>query len=351
MIITTCLEKIRGKHNEILKYKIGTKTRIYFVKPYVLKGLIRDKQIVVDNLTLTSDNRLIDTQKKIKHNSKRLKSNISIEDVTEAMVFIDRDILGMGDSYPDILEEILSMAGIDNIDVWDYSEDDNELMKIHIQAYKKLLSNKKNTSEFFTWFVQMHKDENEETILENIVYHGKTRNTNKTIKALHILDTFGLMLLNNKSITEDTYDSIHSIKKASDEIDVELCSFAYDVANTFFRFLDEKYYLRSNDSYTIGRIQLEDYEEQKVGQYVLRARYNSLKLSNNTSHVVGFNRENKKIRLGIYKIIKDSKEMKLIYEGNVLLDTDKLDITYVSKLIANKLNKLAIEDLKASNNI
>lgn len=350
MINATCLEKIRGKHNEILEYKIVTRNKVYFIKPYVLKGLIKNKQIVVDNLTLTSDNRLIDTQKRIQSKNTKTKSKISLDDVAKAMVFIDRDILGMGDSYPNVVGDVLLMAGIDNIDVWEYSDDDSKLEKIHTQAYKKILDNKKNIGEFFTWFVGLHKDENEETILENIVYHGKTRSTNKVIKVLEILDTFGKMLLDNKLITEDSYDNIHSIKEASDEIDVELCSFAYDVANTFFRFLDEKYYFKSNDSYTIGGIQLEGYDEQKVGQYVLRASYNSLELPNNISHAVGFNREHKKIRLGIYKIVKDFNRTKLTYESNALLDTDKLDVTYVGKLIANKLNKLAIENLRSSNN-
>lgn len=258
--------------------------------------------------------------------------------------------MGMGDSYPDTIDGILSMIGINNIDVWEYSVDDSKLQKIHFEAYKKMLSDKKNVGESFSWFTQIHKDENECAILENIIYHGRTRSKNKVIQALAVLDKFGKTLLNSGLITQDNYNNIHSIKRASDEIDVELCSFAYDVANTFFRFLDEKYYFKSNNSYTIGSIQLEGYEEQKVGQYVFRASYNSLELPNNVSHIVGFNRQGTKVAIGIYKATKGSKGIQLLYEGCTLLNKNKLDVLSISKFIAHKLNKLAVEDLKPTNN-
>ena len=61
MLKAKCIEKIRDKNNHIIGYKIiGNDKKPMPVKPESLKKAIRSGQLEVTNLTLTSDNRLID---------------------------------------------------------------------------------------------------------------------------------------------------------------------------------------------------------------------------------------------------------------------------------------------------
>ena len=62
MMKMKCIAKARDRNNQIVGYKLQDKQgSITIVKPEVLKSAIRAKKIEITNLTLTSDNRLIDT--------------------------------------------------------------------------------------------------------------------------------------------------------------------------------------------------------------------------------------------------------------------------------------------------
>ena len=61
MVQATCIQKFRDKHNNIYGYRIkDTSGKTLDVKSDSLKNAIKNKQIHITNLTLTSDNRLID---------------------------------------------------------------------------------------------------------------------------------------------------------------------------------------------------------------------------------------------------------------------------------------------------
>lgn len=63
MLQAVCLKKFRNKNNQIIGYRIQDKNgNTVDVKPEQLKQAIKNKQISVLNLTLTSDNKLIDTK-------------------------------------------------------------------------------------------------------------------------------------------------------------------------------------------------------------------------------------------------------------------------------------------------
>ena len=63
MIQAICLKKFRNKNNQIIGYRIQDKNgNTLDVKSEYLKQAIKNKQINVINLTLTSDNKLIDTK-------------------------------------------------------------------------------------------------------------------------------------------------------------------------------------------------------------------------------------------------------------------------------------------------
>ena len=57
-----CIQKFRNKRNQIYGYRLQDQQgEIIDVSPTQLKTAIKNKQIHITNLTLTSDNRLIDT--------------------------------------------------------------------------------------------------------------------------------------------------------------------------------------------------------------------------------------------------------------------------------------------------
>lgn len=65
MIKVKCVQKLRDKNGVIKVYKLqDNKGVIKEMTPDKLKELIKDKKLVVSNLTLTSNNRLVDTSEK-----------------------------------------------------------------------------------------------------------------------------------------------------------------------------------------------------------------------------------------------------------------------------------------------
>ena len=77
-----CIEKIRDKNNHIIEYKLINKDKnVTSVKSDELKKAIKSGQIEVVNLTLTSDNRLIDKKSdtSLKHINTSSKPNITAE--------------------------------------------------------------------------------------------------------------------------------------------------------------------------------------------------------------------------------------------------------------------------------
>ena len=91
MLKAKCIEKIRDKNNHIIGYTIiGDDKKPIPVKSEKLKEVIRSGQIEITNLTLTSDNRLIDkksvTSSKLRTTSSKpvntsSKQNINIENL------------------------------------------------------------------------------------------------------------------------------------------------------------------------------------------------------------------------------------------------------------------------------
>lgn len=62
MVEVKCTGKKRDKSNNIIAYMLADRQgAVKILKPCEVKQLIREKKITVVNLTLTSDNRLVDT--------------------------------------------------------------------------------------------------------------------------------------------------------------------------------------------------------------------------------------------------------------------------------------------------
>ena len=163
MIQAKCIQKLRDNKGKIYGYRlIDINGKTQDVEPENLKKAIRNKQIHIVNLTLTSDNRLVDTTEK-QLQSKVLgkaptkpetkNSNNQYHDVAKALVLLDKELLDMGDSYSEVVENRAFSAGtrLNLCDLNDYYEkaeykdciDDNEILdKILYKTYIKLLTNK-----------------------------------------------------------------------------------------------------------------------------------------------------------------------------------------------------------------
>lgn len=89
MIVVRCIEKFRDKNNVIIGYRLqdsqGVAKDVY---PDQLKVAIRNQQITVINLTLTSDNKLIES--KVKNNINKDLYKICCDVADFAKVLINR---------------------------------------------------------------------------------------------------------------------------------------------------------------------------------------------------------------------------------------------------------------------
>lgn len=339
MVYATCIEKFRDKQGRILGYKLQEvgSNKVMPVRPYELKDAIRQNKIKVNNLTLTSDNRLLENKAVAKQN----KGNV-IENVAKAMVYMETIVLGMGDSYTEIVENTTCDAGM-NIEIEDYSM--QELEKIQVRAYIKLLKDKSKIKRVITDYTEYLTEYNEDELLDSITCSGDTRDNNKLIHSINIFDSFLKKLLDTKIIEQQTYNEFHNIKIKTDNIDVELCGMAYKVAHTFFTFLNDEFFYRSNDSHTVGGIKYEeDDPEVKFGTYVMHASLKKTVTSGKLSYSVGFNRDAKGIRIDIARGLYKYSDRSTSYQYIKSFKTDSTDVKQISMAIANKLNELATKE-------
>ena len=113
MIQAKCIEKFRDKNGKIYGYRlVDLNGQTQDVTPDNLKNAIRLGHIHVVNLTLTSDNRLMDTTEKqlqakvlgkapVAPVAQVEKLDETYKDVAKALVYLDKETIGMGDSYED----------------------------------------------------------------------------------------------------------------------------------------------------------------------------------------------------------------------------------------------------------
>lgn len=163
MIQAKCIDKFRDANNKIIGYRlIDLNGQTQDVKSENLKRAIENKQINIVNLTLTSDYRLVDTNEK----QLKLKSlgtvpkvaesayNKKYVEVAKAMVALEKCMLGMGDSYREIIENTactimkrdLKLYDLDdyysNSKYSDCKDDDEILDRVFLNLYTELAMKK-----------------------------------------------------------------------------------------------------------------------------------------------------------------------------------------------------------------
>lgn len=98
MVNATCIKKIKDSKNVIVQYRLRDSAGVTLaVTPDQLKWAIKNNKVAVDNLTLTSDNRLVDSSKsKSTESVSKSTSNKSskINVVCESKVIANNEIIG-----------------------------------------------------------------------------------------------------------------------------------------------------------------------------------------------------------------------------------------------------------------
>lgn len=159
MISTKCTMKFRDETGKIMGYRlVDLKGQKQNIKPEILKAAIKNGQISVVNLTLTSDNRLIDTsdkrylRKKIgstpadeMHMKSRTrlmaKNNTYRMRMANAIVCMNMKCADYADSLESLTDTICATAGI----CTDYPNcDDRTLVRYQTKAFLKLMDTDKD---------------------------------------------------------------------------------------------------------------------------------------------------------------------------------------------------------------
>lgn len=104
MIQVKCIEKFRDRHNKICAYRLqDSNNQIKDVTPHDLKNAIRNKQIDVINLTLTSDGRIIGKNPDNYLVDSKNKQNEIIRVSSQSPFIIS--LLGLGKEIVDMLNK------------------------------------------------------------------------------------------------------------------------------------------------------------------------------------------------------------------------------------------------------
>lgn len=289
MIQAKCIEKFRDKQGKIYGYRlIDLNGQTQDVRSENLKSAIRDNKIHIVNLTLTADNRLIDTTEKqlqakvlgkapVEPNAE--KSN-KYSDVAKALVLLDKELICMGDSYTEIVENRAFSAG-DNLSLWDLSEysgkpeykDCNSntdiLDKILYKTYVKLLNNKPN--EIDTIILMWDRSNSYDIFEGNIQYEKVNKITQSKI--------YQALFLVYKHAKEQNYTKV-SIRPLGEFLSkirrtgIASINMGYEIGNRYYMYLDSKLFgTISNDVFTVGHtittLDVKEHKEYKGYDYIL----------------------------------------------------------------------------------
>lgn len=349
MIQAKCIEKFRDKTGKIYGYRlIDLNEQTQDVTADNLKRAIANKKIHVINLTLTSDNRLVDSSEK-QLQSKKLgpapsKENI-IKEVAKALAFLDKELVDMGDSFEEIVENLCYAAKL-KFDSDKAYDDEKYADKLCIKAYEILLANNSHYSNLKTNINYYY--EYSDTFCDNITCLSESHSM-QIIRNIGLVAKYAELLNKNGKCDDETFEKIKELRGIVCSIDLQTSIFGNRVGNTFFRYLDEKYFgTRTNDAFTVGNVLTKDDENRKLGAYVINARMNILGMPNDCGFTVGLTKTNNGIQATFYHYTKDNNNHEMKYTGftnnSVVFNNTNMEqsnIEAVSKQIAFRLNKLA----------
>ena len=251
MITVKCIEKFRSNSGQIIGYRlqdINGQTQDATSKN--LKNAIKNGQIHVINLKLTSDNRIVDTTEKqlqSKALGKPIKQgqNDSYKACGIAMAYLTKSTLGMGDSLEDLVDNIAYSVNM-NLDTCDmsYEQLEKALVTVYIKMAKEY---PEQITENVDYFFEAGYDE---TFEEDIKYSSeKDAKQSKIYKSLSEV----LIYLKMKNGSLDTITKLENLLNKIGNINKTTLDIAYNVGHHYYSYLDEKLFgTISNDCGTVG---------------------------------------------------------------------------------------------------
>ena len=267
-----------------------------------------------------------------------------VEKAARAVTYLDMELLGMGDSHSDIVENICFDAGVDfDTESEEYEEDEYYLKKKSIEAYEKLFSEKRGSYE--DSICEYYYECSGALISE--MKHAKCTDVKEhpTYKALFDFYTY-VETLEEEYCTKESKEELRTLLDRVSSMDMELVSIGYQVSSEYWRYLDDKYYIRSNTYYKVGDVVVfEEDDESDLGQYVAHSMmHHGRKYGySDCGFAIAYKKEQGNIVACLYDQNRKSHEQPYHYKDSqvkVVLDTT--DIEGSAKRLAETINKRTV---------
>lgn len=297
MIQVKCIQKFRDNQGRIYGYRLAdVNQQTQDVTSENLKKAIKSGKINVVNLTLTSDNRLVDTSEKLLQNKSLGKAPVrpgekvnntngnNYSNVAKALVLLDKELLDMGVSYREVVAcRVISAEGAtDSYGLDGYLDSpeyincglDEALDKILYMTYMKLLNNKPN--EIVAIMELWDELDNYATFENNLQYERVSNiSSSKIYKALYIVYKHATEHKYSKTATEPLKKFLQRVR----ETGVASVNMGFQIGYCYFRYLDKNVFgTISNDAFTVGHkivsSELKEHKEYRGYDYILHKDIN-----------------------------------------------------------------------------
>jgi hypothetical protein len=282
VIQAKCIQKFRDKQNRIYGYRlVDLNGHTQDVKPENLKAAIKNGEINVVNLTLTSDGRLMDTSEKQLQSKKlgeapKKESSSEITPLAKAFTLIDISMVDMSDHYEDFVSCTCDAAGLNNIDIWSIG-DQARLRDLDSKAFQ-ILINKHDT--YLDGFMSNILDDNYEyyEIVKNEMYMENVSSVNqsKTYKAVYLI--YKYFCDANKKIAKDIKTKMLADMKQNGVASTRV---GYAIGHLYYKYISKDIFgTISNDYFTVGHAltneEKQEFKELKPYTYMIRKSFNVL---------------------------------------------------------------------------
>lgn len=290
MIQAKCIQKFRDSKGNIYGYRLqDLNEKTQDVQPDNLKAAIRNNQIHIVNLTLTADNRLVDTTEK-QLQAKVLgkapvepgtKVDDKYNDVARALALLDKELFLYKDNlngFRTVVERRASDANntaqFQRLDKSNKFEDNKEyaeaLSKNLYKSYKILLNNNPEKIETVLkmWCAYNFYEEFADNIRKNEKVSKITQS--KIYQSLSLVYKY----TKDQKFSKDAVESLKEFLARIRRTGIASINMGYGVGNCYYRYLDSKLFgTISNDVFTVGHtittLDVKEHKEYKGYSYVL----------------------------------------------------------------------------------
>lgn len=269
------------------------------------------------------------------------------KEVAKALVFIDNELLDMGDFYSETVEYLCDAANID----FDY---DGDLNSQAINAYE-ILANKKSKSRKIISLLEYLFDEENESI---DILKGRMQYYDNTEPLKHpIVLALNTLLDYVKELTEEEIDTgrllttINNVIVNFSDMDLEAIRIGYLIGHEYYKYLNPEYFgVITNDYFKVGHTYIKNENLSIIIQdkdvYCAHAEYNRLNTPHNGFAVLFKRNENNQIMVNIIPYERD-KSFQVVYKNSQLTFPVNLkNVEESSKKIAKIINDLAKKDIE-----